>query len=356
MLCLWPLAAQAQSTYEIQMQISDEEAVQPRVGEDFAIEVHVKVQSRRGGVPSQFYRNYMQPAFPAGIQVIDRSDSTRSSVAIVNGRYTQEFSHVITYVVRPTQAGRMVIGPASMEADGRLYRSNGLEIQVSPPRAAPKVLLDGQEPDPAMADDEFLQVTVSRSELYVGQPVVVSWWLYTTSRLTERPQSDPPDSPDFSVNHCFPRTTRTKWNECRWVPTCFTARWCFAACTGRSAAEGLSLLRALWSTARAPVFEHRQNRNPHRYRSGVRCQTVAQRRASSGFCGGPCRKIPHPHGSGQHQPQGGGCGGFDCDAGRRGAHDCLPRAGSARSGLGAHRAQWFSGHFRNHRKRRTGAR
>lgn len=191
------------------MQVSHEDEVQPRVGEDFVIEVHIKVQSRRGGSPSQFDRNYTQPAFPAGLTVVDRTQSTRSSVSIVNGRYTQEFSHVIAYVVRPTQAGLLSIGPASIKADGTLYRSNELEIQIAPPREAPKTILDGQEPNPAVTDDEFLQASISRSDLYVGQPVVVSWWLYTTSRLTERPQSDPPESPGFfskslfSKNHTY---------------------------------------------------------------------------------------------------------------------------------------------------------
>ncbi len=208
-LCLLPARSWAQNTYAIQMQIPSEEEVQPRVGEDFTIEVQLTAQSRRGSFPSQFYRDYTPPSFPAGLTVVDRSESTRSSVAIVNGRYTQELSHVMTYVVRPTQAGKIVIGPASMEADGKLYRSNGLEIQVAPPRAAPRVLLETQEPEAAGIDDEFFQVTVDRDKVYVGQPVRVSWWLYTTSRLTERPQSDPPDSPGFfskslfSQNHTY---------------------------------------------------------------------------------------------------------------------------------------------------------
>lgn len=207
-----PLDASAQgNTYDIQMKVggTDQENTVIRVGEDFVIEVALIAQNRRGGMRQQFYRNYKAPSFPAGLTVVDRSESTRSSVSIVNGRYTQEFSHVMSYVVRPTTEGLLTIGAASMDAEGKLYRSNGLQITVAPPRAAPKVILEGQNPDPQLADDEFLQVTVNREKVYLGQPVILSWYLYTTSRLTERPHSDPPESQGFfsksllSQNHTY---------------------------------------------------------------------------------------------------------------------------------------------------------
>ena len=204
------VVAQA-SSFQIQMRVGqDEESTQVlRVGEDFVVEVLLTAQSRRGGFKSSFYKNYTAPQFPAGLTVVDRSESTRSSVAIVNGRYTQEFSHVMSYVVRPVKEGRHTIGPATMEAEGRLYKSDGVMVSILPPRAAPKAIIEGQEPDPALAEDEFFQVTVSRDQLVLGQPVMVSWYLYTTSRLTERPQSDPPESQGFfskslfSQNHTY---------------------------------------------------------------------------------------------------------------------------------------------------------
>ncbi len=206
-----PDAAWGQNSYEIHMQVATgEDGVSIlRVGEDFVIEVSLTAQSRRGGFRSQFYRNYTAPMFPAGLTVVDRSESTRSSVAIVNGRYTQEFSHVMSYVVRPAKEGQYTVGPATMEADGKLYKSGAITLSILAPRAAPGVLLDGQDPDPSLADDEFFQVTISRDRVTVGQPVMVSWYLYSTSRLTERPQSDPPESQGFfskslfSQNHTY---------------------------------------------------------------------------------------------------------------------------------------------------------
>lgn len=199
-----PASAQA-ATYQVQMRVAtDEDDVSIlRVGEDFVVEVVLTAQSRRGGFKSQFYRDYTAPQFPAGLTVVDRSESTRSSVAIVNGRYTQEFSHVMSYVVRPVKDGRYTVNPATMVAEGRLYKSDTVTVSILPPRAAPRAIPDGQEPDPALAEDEFFQVTTSRERLVVGQPVVLSWYLYTTSRLTERPQSDPPESQGFFSKSLF---------------------------------------------------------------------------------------------------------------------------------------------------------
>ena len=211
LLALTPSLAWGQNSYQITMQVATgEDGVSiMRVGEDFVVEVSLTAQSRRGGFRSQFYRNYTAPMFPAGLTVVDRSESTRSSVAIVNGRYTQEFSHVMSYVVRPGKEGQYTVGPATMEADGKLYKADAITISILPPRAAPGVLIDGQDPDPALAGDEFFQVTISRDRVTVGQPVMVSWYLYSTSRLTERPQSDPPESQGFfskslfSQNHTY---------------------------------------------------------------------------------------------------------------------------------------------------------
>ena len=205
------VSAQTQNSFQIQMQVAAEEDKPTilRVGEDFVVEVVLTAQSRRGGFRSQFYKNYTAPQFPVGLTVADRSESTRSSVAIVNGRYTQEFSHVMSYVVRPGKEGQFTVGPATMEAEGKLYKANAIMVSVLPPRAAPRAILDGQDPDPALAEDEFCQVTVSREQVVLGQPVVLSWYLYTTSRLTERPQGDPPESQGFfskslfSQNHTY---------------------------------------------------------------------------------------------------------------------------------------------------------
>ncbi len=208
---LIPSTAMAQNTYQIQMQLAtDEDGTKVlRVGEDFVIEVSLTAQSRRGGFKSQFYNNYTAPMFPSGISVVDRSESTRSSMAVVNGRYTQEFSHVLSYVVRAGKEGVFTVGPATMEAGGKLYKANAVTLSILPPRSAPKAILDGQDPDPALAADEFCQVTMSRDQVTVGQPVMLSWYLYTSSRLTERPQSDPPESQGFfskslfSQNHTY---------------------------------------------------------------------------------------------------------------------------------------------------------
>ena len=206
-----PSPAQAQNTFQIKMQVATDEdnTTVLRVGEDFVVEVVLIAQSRRGGFKSQFYNNYTAPVFPSGLSIVDRSESTRSSMSVVNGRYTQEFSHVMSYVVRAGKDGQFTVGPATMEAGGKLYKANDVTLSILPPRAAPKAILDGQDPDPALAADEFCQVTVSREKIYLGQPIVVSWYLFTSSRLTERPQSDPPESQGFfskslfSQNHTY---------------------------------------------------------------------------------------------------------------------------------------------------------
>ncbi|MBU1536719.1 BatD family protein, partial [Myxococcota bacterium] len=56
---------------------------------------------------------------------------------------------------------------------------------------------EGQNPDPKYGKDIFAQAFIDRKQAYVGQPVVVTWYAYTFSRLSETPVSQLPDAPGF---------------------------------------------------------------------------------------------------------------------------------------------------------------
>lgn len=116
--------------------------------------------------------------------------SRGSSISIINGVQTKSYNHTITYVLLPQAAGNVTIGSASIAAGGTVYRTAPLPIEIVDEGAAP----DGSDaatgrPDRASEpgadvqrqvakDDILLRTIVSRTSVYKGEPLRVTFKLY----------------------------------------------------------------------------------------------------------------------------------------------------------------------------------
>ena len=151
------------------------------VGEAFRVEFTLNAEPDK--------ESFQPPSFE-GLEVLaGPSVSTGHSVQIVNGSMSKSYSYNITYIVVAQQAGNLTVGPARIAVDGTGYRSNPLPIEVvqesgsggaggGSRNRAP----ESDTPDKArqqIADDDLLlRAIVSRTSVYKGEPLRVTFKLY----------------------------------------------------------------------------------------------------------------------------------------------------------------------------------
>lgn len=106
------------------------------------------------------------------------------------------------YVLKAEKEGRWVIPAATARIDGKTYTSNSVSIEVvkgtapMPSRqsldaADEMILRPGENLDKKVRGNMFVKLEVSKRSVYVGEPVVASYKLYTRlrseSKVTRRP-------------------------------------------------------------------------------------------------------------------------------------------------------------------------
>ena len=107
---------------------------------------------------------------------------TSTSMQFVNGRMSM--SHTIQYRFQATQEGTFEIGPVTVRVDGGDLRTEPLTIEVS---AAPAAGAGGRGGGDGRAgadggvgpDDLFVTATLGEERVYVNQPVVVEYRIFT---------------------------------------------------------------------------------------------------------------------------------------------------------------------------------
>jgi hypothetical protein len=140
--------------------------------------------------------------------------SQSTGMSMVNGVTSQYRG--ISYVLRPKRTGTLTIRPATATVDGQKLQSNALQIVVhnqstqgntktpgfSPlpdpswPTAQPPVDMDeiirpGENIDEKIRKNFFIKVDVSKTECFLGEPIVATYKLYarlrSDSRVTRHP-------------------------------------------------------------------------------------------------------------------------------------------------------------------------
>lgn len=129
----------------------------------------------------------------------------------------------ISYILKPKKKGSFKIPPVTAEADGRQLKCNAVTIQVvqggnmagraqSPSIVPPSfatplpdrtpaddyILRPGEDADAKIKKNLFIKLVANKTSCYVGEPIVVSFNLYTRLR-SETNVTDAPSFNGFSV-------------------------------------------------------------------------------------------------------------------------------------------------------------
>ena len=99
--------------------------------------------------------------------------STSSNISIINGNYRKQFSY--SYVLRPKAKGSFVIPEAIVIIGSKQYRSKSIKMNVS---AQLKQRVNPNDPYGIAQENVFLRALISKSQVYNGEALVLTYKLY----------------------------------------------------------------------------------------------------------------------------------------------------------------------------------
>ena len=172
-----------------------------KVGTEDTFRLTIVVAGAPEGATVQF------PA-PADLEVLSRSQSTQMSYSI-GSTGTGNIKHVQKYtlVMRANRTGTLTIPPAVLSVSSRSYKTEALKIEVVKGRSAPPPqaarpptaspfgtpfgddafggFFGGAEPEiPRSDSDLFMRATIDKEEVYLGEQVTLSLFIYSRFDLS----------------------------------------------------------------------------------------------------------------------------------------------------------------------------
>lgn len=170
---------------------------QVAVGEQFRVAFEANSEGKK----------FSAPSFEGFSVVGGPFNSSSSSVQIVNGSMTRSVTNTYTFVLRAEKEGSFTIGSASYVVDGNVVKSDPFPITVVPGADPSASTSGGQQGggsqvqssnDPQVSGkDLFLKILPSKKSAYVGEPVVLTYKLYTRLPVSQLSVSQMPSYAGF---------------------------------------------------------------------------------------------------------------------------------------------------------------
>ncbi len=117
--------------------------------------------------------------------IVLRGPMRSLGTSIINGVGTSYLSY--SWQLQPKRTGKLAIGPASIRASGRTYRTNSKAVDV----------LEVDEAAAAGTPDDFLLAELSTDTAFVGQQIILNLNLYSTTNVISRNLVQEPDYDGF---------------------------------------------------------------------------------------------------------------------------------------------------------------
>ncbi|MCI0531429.1 MAG: BatD family protein [candidate division Zixibacteria bacterium] len=136
------------------------------------------------------------PKVPALNQFILYEAGRAQNLSYVNGQVSS--SVTFNYILMPKTAGTFSIPPFEILISGKTYRTNSLQITVSPAQSAPSPPpVAGRTETPADAKDLWIETTLDKDTVYVGEQVTLTLKFFQGVRLFQNPEFSPPTLTGF---------------------------------------------------------------------------------------------------------------------------------------------------------------
>lgn len=157
------------------------------VGEPFGVEFSLNAKPK----------DFVAPSFEGFDVLAGPSTSTSSSVQFINGKMSQSVNNTFSFVVAASSEGEFTIGEASVKADGKTYKTQAVTVKVIKEVGGNGSAGEQNKKKPESAaarlaeDDVLIVATVDRTNVYKGQPVLVTYKLYTRVAMNAEGQKMP---------------------------------------------------------------------------------------------------------------------------------------------------------------------
>ncbi len=151
------------------------------VGESFLVTVSVSGENLSGvGEPS--------PPSMDKVDIIGTSSSHSTQIQVINGKITRSTSLNYEYQMVALDEGEFTIPSFNLEYKGKKYSTEPIKITVkktTTKTSIPEVQRETRGTEKESSKKVFLECNISKNSVYLGEPVVVSYYLYTRVNLTD---------------------------------------------------------------------------------------------------------------------------------------------------------------------------
>jgi hypothetical protein len=183
----------------------------PRVGIEDVLELTVSIQ---GGEADR------DPELPPLDEFRVAGRSTSSQIQIVNGRMSSTYAYI--YQLLPQKEGSFTIGAVTVTSGGAAHQTRPIDVEVVSGSVVPRRQrglgspfdpLGGASPrrraPDIQSENVFVRAEVSKTSVYQGEQVVLTYWLYSPYvPMGIQVEDDPPLS-GFWVEEVEPSPNRT---------------------------------------------------------------------------------------------------------------------------------------------------
>lgn len=135
--------------------------------------------------------------------LLSQSQSSSTSVQIINGQIAKQSSVNFIYVLSAKRLGKLTIGPCRLSYQGQEHQSQPIEIEVVKSAQTGGQPQGGQAQVPAappgasLEGNLFIAAAADRRTVYVGEQVNVEYTLYTRLRITGMEMAEAPEFSGF---------------------------------------------------------------------------------------------------------------------------------------------------------------
>jgi hypothetical protein len=127
-------------------------------------------------------------------QVDKQGPFSQQNVQMINGVFTRSGSLRMDYIYEAKQAGTVTIAPIRYRVNGILVQSDPIKVEVSEPSAPETQAVDTSWQPPS---DPYLEIRLDKSQAYVGEQIVASWYIYFRRPFFQASLSQQPTAGDF---------------------------------------------------------------------------------------------------------------------------------------------------------------
>lgn len=171
---------------------------QASVGGTIRLEVTIEGQVNLSGAP----------ALPDLTDFQVYGGGRSSNFTFINGQVSSSLQ--FTYMLVPKHTGKFTIGPVTITHGGKTYSTSPISVEVGgaagagnsqqtgPVQSAPAPSAPGEPAVPGRADDPvFITTGVDKRDVFVNQPVILTFRFCSRIPILAQPQYQPPDTSGF---------------------------------------------------------------------------------------------------------------------------------------------------------------